>query len=83
MIQSMSTLGSSADNALESFNATCKRETIQGRNAWADEREACLDLFRRLHRYRTRHRHSSLGQRGPITFETALNTTSTTLAPAA
>ncbi|MEU4173471.1 DDE-type integrase/transposase/recombinase [Streptomyces sp. NPDC026665] len=32
--QSMSAVGSSADNALaESFNATCKRETLQGRRA--------------------------------------------------
>ncbi|CAM5570737.1 IS3 family transposase ISTesp3 [Streptomyces alboniger] len=84
VIQSMSAVGSSADNALaESFNATCKRETLQGRNAWADEREARLDLFHWLHRYNTRRRHSSLGQRSPIAYETALDTTSTTLAPAA
>lgn len=39
--QSMSAVGSSADNALaESFNATFKRETLQGRNSWPDEREA-------------------------------------------
>ncbi|MGC2997082.1 hypothetical protein ACPF8X_01385 [Streptomyces sp. G35A] len=43
----MSAIGSSADNALaESFNATCKRETLQGRRAWDTEREAHLDLFR-------------------------------------
>ncbi len=84
VIQSMSAVGSSADNALaESFNATCKRETLQGRRAWADEREARLDLFRRLHRYNIRRRHSSLGQRSPITYETALATPSTNLAPAA
>ncbi|MFI1488817.1 IS3 family transposase [Streptomyces sp. NPDC020747] len=84
VIQSMSAVGSSADNALaESFNATCKRETLQGRNAWADDREARLDLFHWLHRYNTRRRHSSLGQRSPIAYETALDTTSTTLSPAA
>lgn len=84
VIQSMSAVGSSADNALaESLNATCKRETLQGRSAWADEREARLDLFRWLHRYNTRRRHSSLGQRSPIAYETALATTSTNLAPAA
>jgi transposase InsO family protein len=34
--QSMSAVGSSADNALaESFNATFKRETLQGRRAFA------------------------------------------------
>ncbi|WSZ73077.1 IS3 family transposase (plasmid) [Streptomyces chartreusis] len=84
VIQSMSAVGSSADNALaESFNATCKRETLQGRGAWADEREARLDLFRWLHRYNTRRRHSSLGQRSPVAYEAALDTTSITLAQAA
>ncbi|MFF0164185.1 IS3 family transposase [Streptomyces sp. NPDC005263] len=82
--QSMSTIGSSADNALaESFNATFKRETLQGRKRWSSEREARLDAFRWLNRYNTRRRHSSLGQRSPIAYETALDTTSTTLAEAA
>ena len=82
--QSMSAIGSSADNALaESFNATFKRETLQGRKRWSSEREARLDAFRWLHRYNTRRRHSRLGQRSPIAYETALNTTSTTLAQAA
>jgi transposase InsO family protein len=80
----MSAVGSSADNALaESFNATCKRETLLGRNAWADEREARLDLFRWLHRYNTVRRHSRLGQRSPLAYERALGSTPTTLAPAA
>ncbi|TFV32558.1 transposase [Streptomyces sp. T1317-0309] len=36
--QSMSAIGSSADNALaESFNATFKRETLQGRKTWSSE----------------------------------------------
>ena len=66
----MSAVGSSADNALaESFNATFKRETLQGRKSWPDEREARLDAFRWLHRYNTRRRHSPLGQRSPIVFE--------------
>ncbi|MFH9734352.1 IS3 family transposase [Streptomyces sp. NPDC017260] len=82
--QSMSAIGSSADNALaESFNATFKRETLQGRKRWSSEREARLDAFRWLHRYNTRRRHSRLGQRSPIAYETALDTTSTTLAQAA
>lgn len=84
VIQSMSAVGGSADDALaESFNAICKQEALQGRSAWADEREARLDLFRLLHRYNTRRRHSSLAQRSPIAYETALDTTSTALAPAA
>jgi len=82
--QSMSAIGSSADNALaESFNATFKRETLQGRKTWTSEREARLDAFRWLTRYNTRRRHSRLGQRSPIAYETALGTTSTTLAQAA
>lgn len=82
--RSMSAVGSSADNALaESFNATLKRETLQGRKSWPNAREARLDAFRRLHRYNTRRRHSHLGQRSPIAFEDALQLTPTTLAPAA
>ncbi|GAB1333353.1 hypothetical protein ACE1SV_76920 [Streptomyces sennicomposti] len=82
--QSMSAIGSSADNALaESFNATFKREALQGRKRWSSEREARLDAFRWLHRYNTRRRHSRLGHRSPIAYEAALDTTSTTLAQAA
>ncbi|MFJ8197152.1 IS3 family transposase [Streptomyces sp. NPDC096152] len=82
--QSMSAVGSSADNALaESFNATFKRETLQDRKHWFSEREARLDAFRWLNRYNTRRRHSRLGHRSPIAYETASETTSTTLAPAA
>jgi transposase InsO family protein len=82
--QSMSAIGSSADNALaESFNATFKRETLQGRKHWPSEREARLEAFHWLNRYNTRRRHSHLGQRSPIAYETALHTTSTTLAQAA
>ncbi|MFK0238658.1 IS3 family transposase [Streptomyces vinaceus] len=84
VIQSMGAIGSSADNALaESFNATFKRETLQGRKSWSSEREARLDAFRWLTRYNTRRRHSRLGQRSPIAYETATTTTSTTLAEAA
>ncbi|MEV4041348.1 IS3 family transposase [Streptomyces umbrinus] len=82
--RSMSAVGSSADNALaESFNATFKRETLQGRKHWSSEREARLDAFRWLNRYNTRRRHSRLGQRSPIAFENAFHLTPTTLAPAA
>jgi transposase InsO family protein len=80
----MSAVGSSADNALaESFNATFKRETLQGRKSWPNQREARLDAFRWLNRYNTRHRHSHLGQRSPIAFENAFHRTPTTLARAA
>ncbi len=68
--QSMSAVGSSADNALaESFNATFKRETLPGRRAFTDERQARLDSFRWLHRYNTVRRHSRLGHQSPITYE--------------
>lgn len=79
----MSAIGNSADNArAESFNATCKRQTLQGRKAWNDEREAHLDLFRWLHRFNTVRRHSRLGHRSPTADEQALRTTSTTLTEA-
>jgi transposase InsO family protein len=76
--QSMSKVGSSADNALaESFNATFKRETLQGRRAFTDEREARLASFRWLHRYNTVRRHSRLGQQSPITYERTTATSAT------
>jgi transposase InsO family protein len=82
--QSMSKVGSSADNALaESFNATYKRETLQGRRAFTDEREARLTSFRWLHRYNTVRRHSRLGQQSPIAYENNTRTTPATLATAA
>ena len=81
--QSMSAVGSSADNALaESFNTTFKRETLQGRRAFADERDARLASFRWLHRYNTVRRHSRLGYQEPITYERT-SATSATLATAA
>jgi transposase InsO family protein len=80
----MSKVGSSADNALaESFNATFKRETLQGRHAFTDEREARLTSFRWLHRYNTVRRHSRLGQRSPNAYENSTRTAPATLAPAA
>ncbi|WP_078621589.1 MULTISPECIES: integrase core domain-containing protein [Streptomyces] len=80
----MSAVGSSADNALaESFNETFKRETLQGRGHWDDERETRLDAFRWLHRYNGHRRHSRLGHRSPITYENAFRMTSTTLTQAA
>jgi transposase InsO family protein len=81
--QSMSKIGSSADNALaESFNATFKRETLQGRRAFTGEHEARLTSFRWLHRYNTVRRHSRLGQQSPITYE-RIHATSTTIPQAA
>ena len=74
-------VGSSADNAAaESFNAAFKR--LQGRKGWSSERGARLAAFRWLHPYNTVRRHSHLGHRSPIAYETALDTPSTTPAPA-
>jgi transposase InsO family protein len=82
--QSMSPIGSSADNAAaESFNATFKRETLQGRRAFTNEHEARLSAFRWMHRYNTVRRHSRLAHQSPIAYENTLRTTSTTLTSAA
>ncbi len=82
--RSMSAVGSSADNALaESFNASLKRETLQGSGHWATADQARLDTFRWVTRYNTRRRHSRLGQTSPVTYETTLTNRATTLAQAA
>ncbi|MFD3565907.1 IS3 family transposase [Streptomyces sp. NPDC058667] len=82
--QSMGAIGSSADNAAaESFNAAFKRETLKGRKAWPNEREARLEAFRWLTRYNTRRRHSRLGQRSPVAYENDVQPAATTLAQAA
>jgi transposase InsO family protein len=68
--QSMGSVGTSADNALaESFNASLKRETLQGRKRWSGAREARLAVFRWVTRYNTTRRHSALGQTSPINYE--------------
>jgi len=47
VVQSMGAVSSSADNALgESFNATLKRELLQGAAAWPDELSCRRTLFR-------------------------------------
>jgi transposase InsO family protein len=63
----MGAVGTSADNAAaaEAFNATLKRETLQGRKRWSGPREARL-VFRWVTRYNTTRRHSALGQISPI-----------------
>lgn len=61
--QSMSAVGSSADNAAaESFNASLKRETLKSAKAWPTARQARLDTFHWAGRYNPRRRHSRLGQ---------------------
>ncbi|MZG12601.1 IS3 family transposase, partial [Streptomyces sp. SID5914] len=75
VIRSRGAVGTSADNAAaEAFNATLKRETLQGRKRWSGAREARLAVFRWITRYNTRRRHSSLGQISPIDYEQRSNT---------
>ncbi|MEU6540945.1 IS3 family transposase [Streptomyces sp. NPDC047000] len=70
VVRSRGAVGTSADNAAaESFNATMKRETLQGRKRWSGAREARLAVFRWATRYNTRRRHSSIGQISPNAFE--------------
>ncbi len=70
--RSMGAVGSSADNALaESFNATLKRETLQGAARWASADDARHAVFRWVTRYNTRRRHSYCGQTSPTTYENA------------
>lgn len=70
--QSMGAAGASADNALaEAFNASLKRETLQGRRRWSTASEARLAVFRWVTRYNTTRRHSALGlgQISPVNYE--------------
>lgn len=69
VVRSRSAVGTSADNAAaESFNASLKRETLQGRRSWSGAREARHAVFRWVTRYNTRRRHSSIGQISPIAY---------------
>ncbi|NCL75780.1 IS3 family transposase ISRhosp5 [Rhodococcus sp. YH1] len=68
--RSRGALGTSADNAAaESFNATLKRETLQGRKRWNNAGDARAAVFRWITCYNTRRRHSTLGQICPIEHE--------------
>ena len=70
VLQPMGAIGTSADNAAaEAFNASLKRETLQGRKHWSTAREARLAVFRWVTRYNTTRRHSALGQISPINYE--------------
>jgi transposase InsO family protein len=79
--QSMGTVGSSADNALaESFNATIKREILQGAACWSDELTCRRQLFKWLVRYNTRRRHTWCGYLPPSTYEARQTATLPTVA---
>ena len=80
--RSMGAVGSSADNALaESFNASLKRETLQGAARWDNAQHARLAVFAWITRYNTRRQHSFCGQLSPSTYENT--STAATLRPAA
>ena len=73
---SLGAVGTSADNALaEAFNATLKRETLQGAATWPDEATCRRDIFRWATRYNTRRRHSYCGHQSPNTYEHHLTAT--------
>ena len=66
----MGAVGTNADNALaESFNASLKRETLQGAHAWPDQATCRRAVFGWVNRYNTRRRHSYCGQLAPIVYE--------------
>jgi transposase InsO family protein len=68
--RSRGAVGTSADNAAaESFNASLKRETLQGAAAWPSSPTARQAVFAWITRYNTRRRHSALGQLSPINYE--------------
>ena len=61
-------VGTSADNAMaESFNASLKRETLQGAHGWDDTPGARRAMFAWITRYNTRRRHSTCGYLSPVT----------------
>jgi transposase InsO family protein len=68
--RSRGAVGTSADNAAaEAFNASLKRETLQGAKRWPGARAARLAVFRWATRYNTRRLHSALGYRSPVEYE--------------
>jgi transposase InsO family protein len=70
VLQSRAAVGSSADNALaESFNASLKREVLQGRRTFANDLEARFQVESWIGDYNTIRRHSSLGYASPIDYE--------------
>lgn len=78
VVQSTGAIGTSADNSLaESFNATLKRELLEGRPAFPDQATAYRAVFRWANRYNTRRRHRAIGNIAPNAYETALSATLT------
>ena len=66
----MGKVGSSADNAMaESFNASLKRETLQGAHRWDSAHQARGLCSPGSPATKTRRRHSTCGYLSPITYE--------------
>ena len=75
---SMSRAGNPYDNAaMESFNATYKRECVglaEAQGGYATRAEATADFFNYVEKYYNRvRRHSALGFQSPVDFELQLN----------
>jgi transposase InsO family protein len=68
--QSMGNVGSSADNALaESFWATLKRELLGDREYFDSTEEAQREIFRWMHSYNNKRRHSWCDYMSPNQYE--------------
>jgi putative transposase len=78
MEASMSAKGNPYDNAaMESFNATYKRECVglaEAAGGYATRAEAAQDFFDYVEKYYNRvRRHSALGYKSPVDFENQVN----------
>jgi transposase InsO family protein len=81
VVQSMGSVGSSADNALaESFNAALKREVLQDQRTWPDELACRRQVFKWLTRYNTKRRHSWCRYQSPTVYEAGYTATLPTAA---
>jgi transposase InsO family protein len=81
VVQSMGSVGSSADNALaESFNAALKREVLQDQRTWPDELACRRQVFKWLTRYNTKRRHSWCRYQSPTAYEAGYTATLPTAA---
>ena len=74
-------VGTSADNALaEWFNATLKRETLQGAARWATAADARHAVFKWIINYNARRWHSACGYLSPTNYENTYQTATHPLA---
>ena len=77
----MRRVGTSARNALaESFNATLKRETLQGAARWATAADPRHAVLKWIIKYNARCRHSACGYLSPTNYENTYQTATLPLA---